>query len=80
MAAYALRALAPDLPEAAGALLAASRDADTQVRRAAFTAMAALVDPPAAVRARLAEAGASDPDAAARRLAERALALLAASG
>jgi HEAT repeat protein len=80
MAAYALRALAPDLPEAAGALVAASRDADTHVRRAAFTAMAALVDPPAAVRARLAEAGASDPDAAARRLAERALALLAASG
>jgi HEAT repeat protein len=80
MASFALRALAPDLPEAAGALLAASRDPDTQVRRAAFTAMAALVDPPAAVRARLAEAAAGDEDDAARRLAERALALLAASG
>jgi HEAT repeat protein len=80
MAAYALRALAPDLPEAASALLAASRDADPHVRRAAFTAMAALIDPPDAVRARLAEAGASDADDAARRLAERALALLAPPG
>jgi HEAT repeat protein len=80
MAVFALRALAPDLPEAASALLLASREPDAHLRRAAFTALAALIDPPEAVRARLAEAAAGDPDEPARRLAERALALLPAAG
>jgi HEAT repeat protein len=80
MAVFALRALAPDLPEAASALLVASRDPDVHLRRAAYTGLAALVEPPAEVRGRLAEAAACDPDEAARCLAERALALLSREG
>jgi len=76
MAAFALRELAPDRPEAAGALLEASRDADVQVRRAALTAMTSLMDPPEAVRRRLAEVAAGDADGPARRIAGRALELL----
>ena len=77
MAAYCVRELAPDLPEAAQALVTASRDDDVHVRRASLTAMAALVDPPPPVRERLAEASGDDPDEVARRLAGRALELLA---
>jgi len=76
MAAFALRELAPDLPEAAGALLEASRDPDVAVRRAALTAMTSLMDPPESVRARLAEVAGADPDPPARRIAGRALELL----
>jgi HEAT repeat protein len=76
MAAYCLRELAPDLPEAAQALLAATRDANPHVRRAALTAMAALVEPPRAVLERLAEVRDGDADPAARRIAGRALELL----
>lgn len=78
MAAYALRELAPDVPQAAHALLDASRDSDAQVRRAALTALANLMDAPPAVAARLREVAGSDADPTARRLAERALELLAA--
>lgn len=77
MAAYALRSLAPDRPEAARVLLEATRDADVHVRRAAFTALAALLDPPPEVAARLVEALAADPDPASRRLAALALGELA---
>lgn len=77
MAAFALRELAPDVPQAAQALLAASRDSEPRVRRAALTALANLMDPPPAVSARLREVAGGDADPTARRLAERALELLA---
>jgi HEAT repeat protein len=73
MAAHALRTLAPGRPEAAGALLDATRDADLAVRRAALTALAALEAPPPAVAARLLEVLRGDPDPASRRLAALAL-------
>jgi len=72
MATFCLRELAPDQPAAAQALLEASRDRDTHVRRAALTAMAGLLDPPEAVTARLALA-LDDPDAVAAGLAALAL-------
>ena len=65
----------PDRPGAALALLEASRDADASVRRAAVTAMAGLVDPPAAVRERL-EALATRPTAWRRSWPRLALARL----
>jgi HEAT repeat protein len=79
MAAYALRALAPDRPEAARVLVEASRDADLPLRRAALTALAALHAPPPEVAARLLEVLESDPDAASRRLAALALGEIGAS-
>ncbi len=79
MALAGLRELAPDEPAVARTLLAASRDSDLGVRRAALTALPALEAPPAAVRERLVETAASDPDAATRRLAEVALGVIDAS-
>jgi HEAT repeat protein len=79
MAIFALGRLAPDRPEAARVLLDATRDTDLHVRRAAFTALAALLDPPREVAARLLEALAGDPDAATRRLAALALGELGAA-
>ena len=73
-----LRELAPDRPAAAFALIDASRDSDTSVRRAALTAMAGLVDPPAAVRERL-ERARGEPDPIAAELAALALARLGAA-
>lgn len=73
MAAFALRELAPDRPEAARALLQASRDADRDVRRAATSALGGLLDPPREVPARLVEALDADPDAGVRRIAAVAL-------
>lgn len=73
MATFALRELAPDRPEAADVLLAAARDVDLHVRRAATTAMASLQDPPESVARHLLAALRSDPDAATRRLAALAL-------
>ena len=78
MATFALRELAPDRPEAAAVLLEATTDEDLHVRRAAFTAMASLLDPAPPVLARLDAALAGDPDAASRRLAALALGELAA--
>lgn len=78
MATFALRELAPERAESADALLAAARDADVHVRRAALTAMAALHDPPARVGAQLVRTLASDADAASRRLAALALGELGA--
>jgi HEAT repeat protein len=77
MATYCLRELAPDQPAAAQALLEASRDDDTHVRRAALTAMAGLLDPPAQVVARLDEA-LDDADASSAGLAALALGELGA--
>jgi HEAT repeat protein len=68
MASFALRELAPDLPQAAQALLAATHDDDRDVRRAAVTALAGLLDPPAEVAERLAALRA-DPDEILARLA-----------
>lgn len=79
MSAYALRALAPDRPEAALVLLEATADTDLHVRRASLTAMASLVAPPAPVSERLLEVLTTDPDAASRRLAAIALGELGAA-
>jgi len=73
MATYALRELAPDRPEAAAVLLAGASDTDLHVRRAATTAMASLIDPPAEIGTHLLDALRGDPDAATRRLAALAL-------
>jgi HEAT repeat protein len=81
MAVVALRELAPDRPETTRALLAASRCADLEVRRAALPALAAVMEHTGDAAARLREAAASDEDAACRRLAAAALdALSARSG
>jgi HEAT repeat protein len=55
MAGFALRELAPDLPEAAAGLLEATHDPEPTVRRAAVTALAGLAAPPESVLARLLE-------------------------
>ncbi len=73
MATFALRELAPDRGDAAQVLLDATRDADLQVRRAAFTAVASLATPPSGLVERLLEALREDEDAASRRLAALAL-------
>jgi HEAT repeat protein len=73
MAAFALRSLAPDRPEAARVLLEATRDPDLRVRRAAFIALAAVEAPRPEVAERLLEALRSEPDATSRRLAALAL-------
>jgi len=78
MATFALRELAPDRPEAAEVLLEATDDIDLHVRRAATTAMAALLAPPPHVAERLLGALRADPDAATRRLAALALGEIAA--
>lgn len=73
MAAYCARELAPDSPESAAALLDASRDRDSTVRRAGLSALAKLIDPPAQVYDRLIETLRADPDPPARRIAAVAL-------
>jgi len=79
MAAFALRELAPDRPECAAALLAASRDPELHVRRAALTALASLLEPPPAVWDRLLDVLDGDEDGASRRIATVALGELAAA-
>jgi len=79
MATFALRELAPDRPEAARVLLEALEDGDLHVRRAATTAMASLLDPPAEVAERLLRALGEDTDAATRRLAALAIGELGAA-
>lgn len=79
MATFALRELAPDRPEAAEVLLEATRDSDLHVRRAAYTAMAALLAPPPRVTRHLLQALAEEVDAATRRLAALALGEIGAS-
>ena len=79
MALAGLRELAPGEPEVARTLLAATRDADLRVRRAAVTALAGLIEPPPAVFDRLNALVSDDPDDASRRLAVVALARLSAA-
>jgi HEAT repeat protein len=78
MAAFCLRELAPDRPEAASVLLASTYDPDLHVRRAGLSALAALLDPPPEVWERLLEALHKDEDPAARRIAAVALGELGA--
>jgi len=73
MASFALRELAPDRPEAARVLVEGTRDEAVHVRRAAFSALASLLDPPPEVGERLLEAIAGEPDLACRRIAAVAL-------
>ncbi|HVP30547.1 MAG TPA: HEAT repeat domain-containing protein [Myxococcota bacterium] len=73
MASFALRELAPDRPEAARVLVDGTRDSAVHVRRAAFSALASLLDPPPEVSARLLEAVEHEPDLACRRIAAVAL-------
>jgi len=76
MAAHCLRQLAPDRPEAARVLLAATRDEDRRVRRASFAALTALLDPLPEVLERLVEALRGDADPASRRIAAVGLGVL----
>ncbi|MEE8582221.1 MAG: HEAT repeat domain-containing protein [Myxococcota bacterium] len=78
MATFCLRELAPDDPGATQALLEASRDADIHLKRAAFTALAAVLAPGPEVPARLLEALAEEVDPVARRLSALALAEIGA--
>ncbi len=78
MAAFCLRDLGPDDPRTAAALVAASRDAEIRVRRAALSALGALLDPPREVEERLREALTLDPDGASRRIAAAVLGTLGA--
>lgn len=73
MATFVLRELAPDRPEAAEVLLEAAEDTDLAVRRAAFTAMASLIEPPPEVAECLLATLRADHDPPARRLAALAL-------
>lgn len=78
LALLALRALGPDRPESASAILDASRSPDLALRRVALSACAGLVVPPDDIVARLAEALATDPDPGSRRCAAAALRALSA--
>ena len=73
MALFCLRELAPDDPAACEALLASTDAREVGQRRAAFTALAGLIDPPPAVLDPLARAAQADPDPSCRELAARAL-------
>ena len=75
MALFCLRALAPEEPVTVDALLAASQDADPQLRQAALASMAALRAAPPQIAERLTQVLDADPDPAARRLAAAALAV-----
>ncbi len=79
MAAFCLRELAPDRPESASVLVAATHDPDLQVRRAALTALAGLLDPPPEVGERVLAVLTRDEDPAARRLAAVVLGELGAA-
>ncbi|MGH0034852.1 MAG: HEAT repeat domain-containing protein [Myxococcota bacterium] len=78
MATFALRDLAPDDPATTAALLDNSRSPDAGLRRAAFTALAALCEPTRAVWDRLAESLASERDPGVRALAAHGAGELAA--
>lgn len=69
MALYALRELAPERAETRARFLAATSDRDAEVRRAALTSFAKLVEPDAACVERTLTALDSDPDPRMRRIA-----------
>jgi HEAT repeat protein len=73
MALHCLRELAPDEPAVAAALLEATRDPEIRARRAAYAALAALLDPAPEAMERLGEALQGEPDGACRRIASVAL-------
>jgi HEAT repeat protein len=77
MAIFALRELAPDRPETTRALLAASHSEDLEVRRAAISALAVVLEETPAACERLSQALAEDPDPRSRALAASALGALA---
>ena len=77
MARHALRELSRDDPDAARALVEATRDPDVPARRAGYAALASVLAPEPQVVARLTEALGSEPDPASRRIATVALAELA---
>ncbi len=77
MARHALRELSRDDPDAARALVEATRDPDVAARRAGYAALAAVLAPEPSVIDRLSEALDSEPDPASRRIATVALAELA---
>jgi len=73
MAIFCLRELSPDGSHTREVLLESAGARDTALRRAALTALAGLLDPPATVLQKLAEAAEADRDPACRELATRAL-------
>jgi HEAT repeat protein len=77
LAVFALRELAPDRPETTRALLAASRDPDRELRRAALSALAVVLEETGDACDRLLEVLRRDPDPASRGLAASALGVLA---
>ena len=78
-AVHALRELAPDRLETARVLVATTGDADVLTRRAGLAALACVLDPPAEVIERLAQALNDDADGASRRIAATALGELGAA-
>lgn len=78
MTRHCLRELARDDPESARTLLEATHDEDVRARRAAYAALASLLDPPVGVIERLTQALGSEPDPASRRIASVALGQLGA--
>ncbi len=69
MALYCLRDLSPDDSKTAQVMLEASYDTDLRVRRAAFTAMAPLLDPDPKLLERLLCVAEADSDPGCRRIA-----------
>jgi hypothetical protein len=78
-AVHALRELAPDRPDTAQVLVAATRDEDVLTRRAGLAALSCVLDPPAEVIQRLTQVLSDEADGASRRIAATALGELAAA-
>lgn len=76
MALFCLRDLAPGERHTWEVLLEATHEPDPVLRRAAFTALAGMLDPPPATLARLARAVDDERDPVCRALASRALGAL----
>jgi HEAT repeat protein len=80
MAVFALRELAPDRPDTARVLLDASRSPDVEVRRAALSALAVVLEEVRAACERLEAALVEEPDPVCRGLAASALGALVRRG
>ena len=76
MALFCLRELSPDGSHTHAVLLESADASDPTLRRAALTALAGLLDPPATVLQKLDSAAQTDSDPTCRELASRALAEL----